>query len=49
MDGCTLMGAFWRVVIPLVLPGLAAVAILVFVIAWNEFVIALTFISTQRA
>jgi ABC-type glycerol-3-phosphate transport system permease component len=47
MDGCTLMGAFWRVVLPLMLPGLAAVAILVFVIAWNEFVIALTFISTS--
>jgi multiple sugar transport system permease protein len=47
MDGCTLMGAFWRVVMPLMLPGLAAVAILVFVIAWNEFVIALTFISTS--
>lgn len=47
MDGCTLLGAFWRVVLPLMLPGLAAVAILVFVIAWNEFVIALTFISTS--
>jgi ABC-type glycerol-3-phosphate transport system permease component len=47
MDGCTLLGAFWRVVLPLMLPGLAAVAILVFVMAWNEFVIALTFISTS--
>ena len=48
IDGCTLFGAFWRVVLPLVLPGLAAVAILVFVIAWNEFVIALTFISSSE-
>jgi ABC-type glycerol-3-phosphate transport system permease component len=48
IDGCTLFGAFWRVVLPLVLPGLAAVSILVFVIAWNEFVIALTFISSSE-
>ena len=48
IDGCTLFGAFWHVVLPLVLPGLAAVAILVFVIAWNEFVIALTFISSSE-
>jgi multiple sugar transport system permease protein len=47
IDGCTTLRAFWRVVLPLVLPGLAAVAILVFVIAWNEFVIALTFISSS--
>lgn len=47
IDGCTTMQAFLRVVLPLVLPGLAAVAILVFVIAWNEFVIALTFISSS--
>lgn len=47
IDGCTTLQAFWRVVLPLVLPGLAAVAILVFVISWNEFVIALTFISSS--
>lgn len=47
IDGCTTLQAFYRVILPLVLPGLAAVAILVFVIAWNEFVIALTFISSS--
>ncbi len=47
MDGCTPMGTFLRIALPLVLPGLAAVSILTFVVAWNEFVIALTFISTS--
>lgn len=34
--GCTRLGAFWRVALPLALPGLAAAAIFTFVISWNE-------------
>ncbi len=48
IDGCTTLQAFRLVVLPLVLPGIAAIAILVFVIAWNEFVVALTFISSSE-
>lgn len=48
IDGCTTLQAFRHVVLPLVLPGIAAIAILVFVISWNEFVVALTFISSSE-
>ena len=34
--GCTRASAFVRVIMPLALPGLAASAIFVFVISWNE-------------
>ena len=34
--GCTRLGAFTRVVLPLILPGITASAIFAFVISWNE-------------
>ena len=34
--GCSPVRAFWRVMLPLALPGIAAVAIFAFVISWNE-------------
>jgi multiple sugar transport system permease protein len=34
--GCSRLGAFRRIVLPLALPGLAAAAIFVFIISWNE-------------
>jgi ABC-type glycerol-3-phosphate transport system permease component len=40
IDGCSRLGAFYRVVLPLSQPGLAAVGILVFVYVWNDFLIA---------
>ena len=39
IDGCSLPGAFWRITLPLIQPGLAAVAILFFVFVWNDFLI----------
>ncbi|MCI0573065.1 MAG: carbohydrate ABC transporter permease [Myxococcaceae bacterium] len=46
VDGCTPFQAFRRVLLPLVLPGLATTGILVFIFSWNEFLYALTFISS---
>jgi ABC-type glycerol-3-phosphate transport system permease component len=43
VDGCTRMQAIWKVVMPLAGPGLAATSILLFITAWNEFIIALNF------
>lgn len=40
-DGATVWSAFWRIVIPVSLPGLAAAAVLGFILAWNEFLFAL--------
>ncbi len=48
IDGASTLQAFRHVILPLVVPGVAAIAILTFVIAWNEFVVALTFISSSE-
>jgi ABC-type glycerol-3-phosphate transport system permease component len=40
IDGCTPVGALWRVVVPLALPGLFAAFLLNFVDTWNEFLAA---------
>lgn len=49
IDGCSPLGAFFRVLLPLSYPGLAAAAILVFVFSWNEFLFALTFTTTEAS
>jgi multiple sugar transport system permease protein len=49
IDGCTQLGALWRVILPLAAPGLVTCAILVFISAWNEFLFAYTFVSTDAA
>ncbi len=45
-DGCTPFQAFRRVLLPLAAPGVATAAILVFILTWNEFLFALTFVAT---
>lgn len=42
IDGCTRIGALWRVVIPLSAPGVFTAGILSFVNAWDEFLLALS-------
>lgn len=42
VDGCSEFTAFWRVNLPLVRPGVAAVGIFVAIQAWNEFLMGLT-------
>ncbi|MBI2467463.1 MAG: ABC transporter permease subunit [Candidatus Rokubacteria bacterium] len=46
LDGCTPLGAFARVTVPLAAPGLAALAVIAFVDAWNAFTFPL--ILTER-
>lgn len=36
-DGCTQFGAFWRVALPLVTPGIVASALLCMMFSWNNF------------
>lgn len=38
-DGCTRFGAFWRVALPLAVPGLATAAIFTFTFSWNDFLL----------
>ena len=40
IDGCTRLGAFFRISLPITAPGLAATAILSFIYCWNEFLYA---------
>lgn len=47
IDGCTLWQAFRLVIIPIVRPGLAAMAVLVFVFSWKEFLFALSLTTTS--
>ncbi len=47
VDGCTRIGAFARVVVPLALPGIVATTIFVFIVSWNDYVYGLTLISTD--
>jgi multiple sugar transport system permease protein len=45
IDGCTRFGAFWRIVLPLATPGLAACATIVFILSWHELLIPLIVVS----
>jgi multiple sugar transport system permease protein len=47
VDGLTRMGALFRIMLPLSLPGLAAVAIFTFTGAWNELLLALVLITSE--
>lgn len=49
IDGCTEWGAFLRVLLPLVAPGLAATAIFAFMLAWNDFLIAFILTGANSA
>jgi N,N'-diacetylchitobiose transport system permease protein len=45
IDGAGPMRIFWRIMLPLVAPGLVATSVFAFIFAWNEYVFALTFLS----
>lgn len=47
VDGCRPLGAFMRITVPLAAPGIAATAIFVSVLAWNEFMFAFMFTSVS--
>ncbi len=47
MDGASWFQMFWRVLFPLVAPGLVATSVFSFITAWNEFIFAITFMSDQ--
>ncbi|WP_221568893.1 carbohydrate ABC transporter permease [Alkalihalobacillus sp. TS-13] len=47
IDGASIMQTYWRVILPLAIPGIFTTAILVFIAAWNEFLFALV-LNTQE-
>ncbi|GAA0939797.1 carbohydrate ABC transporter permease [Kribbella koreensis] len=48
VDGCTPAQAFRKVIIPLAAPGVFTTAIITFIAAWNEFLIALSMVTAQE-
>jgi len=47
VDGCSRLGALWRVVIPVVSGGIAVTAIFAFLASWNEFLFALLMLQSD--
>jgi multiple sugar transport system permease protein len=48
VDGCSRAGAMFRVALPLAAPGVAATAMFGFLLAWNEYLFALTFTTSEN-
>lgn len=46
VDGCSPMGAFWRIALPLVQPGLVATGVFCLLFSWTEFFLSLTLTKT---
>jgi N,N'-diacetylchitobiose transport system permease protein len=49
IDGATSFRIFWRILFPLVAPGLVATSIFAFITAYNEFIVALTFLGQAHS
>jgi ABC-type glycerol-3-phosphate transport system permease component len=49
LDGAGPMRIFWRILLPLVAPGLVATSVFAFIFAYNEFIFALTFLNVDTA
>lgn len=49
IDGCSWFGIYWRIILPLMKPALAAVAIFTFMNVWNEFMGPLIYLSDARS
>lgn len=47
IDGCSRLKVMLRVVVPIIRPGLASVAIYVFIVTWDEFLFARTLLTTS--
>jgi len=48
IDGATRFEILWKIILPLSVPGLISAGIFAFTLSWNEFIYALTFISSYE-
>jgi len=48
IDGCTNFDFFWRIMLPLVKPSLAAVAALVMIASWNDLLVPLVVLNDDK-
>lgn len=49
IDGCGRLQAIWRILVPIIFPGIIGVASLVFINSWNDFLISFTLTQTLDA
>jgi N-acetylglucosamine transport system permease protein len=48
IDGCSPMGTFWKIMFPLVQPGLVTLTVFNFITIWNEYFVSMIFASRQN-
>jgi N-acetylglucosamine transport system permease protein len=48
IDGCSEIMTFWRIMFPLSQPGIVTAAILNFIFLWNEYMLALVFLTNDK-
>ncbi|HLU32408.1 MAG TPA: carbohydrate ABC transporter permease [Natronosporangium sp.] len=48
LDGCSTFGVFWRIMLPMARPALAVVAVLALVTSWNNFLLPLLVLISER-
>jgi multiple sugar transport system permease protein len=48
LDGCGFLRIYWHIMLPLVRPSLAVIAIFTFLATWNDFMGPLIYLSDQR-
>jgi multiple sugar transport system permease protein len=48
LDGCSVLGVYWRIIVPLSRPALATVAIFQFFGAWNDFLYPLIYLNSDK-
>jgi raffinose/stachyose/melibiose transport system permease protein len=47
IDGCGRLGFFWRMVLPLSMPGVITVGILTFILSWNSYILPLFILNKE--
>jgi len=48
VDGCDVLQTLWKIVVPISAPGFVATGVFAFIVAWHEFIIALTLMSKEE-
>ena len=47
IDGCSRLQILWYIILPLIRPGIAAIAIFIFVFVWNDFLVGTVLATTE--
>lgn len=48
VDGCSVFGVFWRIILPLMRPAMAVTAVFTFIWTWNDFLTPLLYLTDQE-